>query len=47
MKKFIRVPANRWILAGSVALGLLFGNDAVVAVLRPLSDFLSMNLPAA
>lgn len=46
MKKFIRIPANRWMLGLAVALGVVFGNDAVVAVIRPMVDFLTLNMPA-
>lgn len=45
--KFIKVPMNRWIIAALVGIGIIFGNDAVVAVLTPLINMIGMNLPAA
>jgi len=44
--KFIKIPANRWLIAALVGLGVLFGNDAVVAILRPIIDSVGGLLPA-
>lgn len=46
-KKFIKIPLNRWVIAIGAALGLLFGNDAVIAIVKPLVDILGASLPAA
>lgn len=45
--KFIKIPLNRWVVGLGIGLGLIFGNDAVVAILRPLIEALAINLPAA
>lgn len=44
--KFIKIPLNRWVIAIAVGLGLLFGNDAVVAILRPIVEHVGSSLPA-
>lgn len=45
--KFVKVPLNRWVIGIAVGVGLIFGNDAIVALIRPFVEAMSLYLPAA
>lgn len=45
-QRHFRIPKNKWVIAIALVLGLVFGNDAIVAILEPLVNATSIFLPA-